>query len=280
MTYFIKRKSLHYTLTTFAILLAIYLFLGFLASRNMFYVPVSDAIDLIPILTQTTYSEADYTCLFEQTGLAPPVINELRAEPDFIAQMLRFQSNYLKSINIKKTNMNSLTRLDKVLDHEGTMHRAFELAPYHNGYIFLTKSTYTANWRHGHAGIVVDEKRGKILESLEPGTKSMEQNISRWEFYPTFKMMRLKDAPQSYLNQIADYARTHLIDIPYNIFSFKNQGVVPKSTHCSSIVWQAFKHFGIDLDSNGGLIVTPEDLARSPYLETLQIFGFHPERAW
>lgn len=262
------------------VILTIYLLMGYLVSRNMFYLPTIQQIDLRPILQKTTFTPEDYQLLFEQTGLASPVIDELQSADDFIEHILSFQEAYFDGIDVQKTNMNLITRQDYAFDADGNTQKAFKLAPYHNGYIFLTKSTYTANWRHGHAGIVIDETRGKVLESLEPGTVSMEQNASKWEYYPTFKMMRLKNTPQEKLDEVAAFAKENLMGIPYNILTMKRSVDQFDATHCSFIVWQAFKAFGIDLDATGGILVPPQDLAKSPYLEPLQIFGFNPNRAW
>lgn len=262
------------------ILCGIYLLFGYLVSQNMFYVFTGEQIDLIPILNKSQLSESDYDTIFQQTGLAKPMVQTLQQEPDFKETLLHFQDNYMKEQRVERTNMNFLTRIDKSFDAGDKWISSFDLAPYKNGYIFLSKSTYTFNWRHGHAGIVVDAKRGKVLESLEPGTHSMLQDASKWQFYPTFKMMRLKDTPEETLDQIADYAYNHLSDIPYNIAALKNQGDSIKSTQCSLLVWQAFKAFGIDIDSNKGIFVSPQDIAKSPYLETLQIFGFDPSKDW
>lgn len=261
------------------ILLGIYLLFGYLISLDMFYIPVSEQIDLHPILNQSSLSEEDYLILFDQTGLAEPMIQELEKEPDFKEIMLRFQANYFLEQRVERTQMNVLTRIDKSFDAEDNWIPSFELAPYENGYIFLSKSTYTFNWRHGHAGIVVDAVRGKVLESLEPGTVSMLQNANKWQYYPTFKMMRPKDLSLDTLDQVADYALENLQDIPYNIAAPKKSSDI-KSTQCSLLVWQAFKPFGLDLDANGGPFVSPQDLARSPHLETLQVFGFDPRKDW
>ncbi|MEG0325120.1 MAG: hypothetical protein RR618_01190 [Cellulosilyticaceae bacterium] len=273
-------KKYKLPLVFLAILLSIYLLFGYLISQNMFFLFEGDKIDLIPILNKSILSDSDYATIFEQTGLAKPLVEELRQESDFEETLLHFQENYLTEQRVERTNMNALTRVDKSFDENDKWIPSFDLAPYKNGYIFLSKSTYTFNWRHGHAGIVVDAKRGKVLESLEPGTESMLQDASKWQSYPTFKMMRLKDTPDETLEQIAYYAYQHLSDIPYNIVALKNQGDSIKSTQCSLLVWQAFKAFGIDIDSNKGIFVSPQDIAKSPYLETLQIFGFDPSKDW
>lgn len=261
-------------------ILLVYFIFGILVKQNAFYPPSITYFDLSNILSKSIFLQEDYQILQEQTGLYPPMIDALKKEADFAGKIKRFQSNYLTEVQITNEKMNFFTSSEFVLSQSGNNMKLFDIAPYKNGYIFLTKSTHTLNFRHGHAGIVIDEKRGKTLEALEPGTVTMEQNISKWEFYPTFKMMRLKDTSQSTLDKIANYAAHNLTNIPYNIFASKNQGDAIQSTECSLLVWQTFNHFGYDLDYNGRFFVFPQDIAKSPLLEVLQIYGFNPEKDW
>lgn len=260
-------------------LLLIYLLGGRLVANANFYTPMNQQ-DITALLDQPTRTDADYQTLYLQTGIAKPMIQILEKEPDFKARMLTYQKNYFKKTNVVETRMNILTRVDEIHSDEGEWISGFDLAPYENGYIFLSKSTYTANWRHGHAGLVVDAKRGVLLESLQPFTTSTLQNANKWTYYPTFKMMRLKDVPQEVNEQVATYALENLQDLPYNILAMKNFRKVPQNTHCSHIVWQSFIPFGYDLDSSRGIFVSPEDIANSPLLETLQVFGFDPRGGW
>lgn len=257
-----------------------YLISGFMINTEVHYQPTVAPADLLPILEKNTLSEEDYLLLYEQTGIAKPIVDELRTMPDFIEKMLTFQSDYLAEVRTDSDYLPPITFEDKIVNAEDERIPGFSLAPYHNGYILFTKATHTANWRHGHAAIVIDEVRGITLEALSPGTISMEQNINKWRYYSNFKMMRLKDVPQTVLNEIADYASTYLKGLPYNILADKNQGEAPKDTHCALLVWQAFKPFGFDLDSTGGLFVSPKNMATSPLLETLQIYGFNPHKDW
>ncbi len=268
-------------LKTFLILffitfISVYALCGFYLRTHPRYVPQVQKQDLTPILNQSTFTEADYNTLFEQTGVTKPLIDEMRTMPNFIEKMELFQDNYLKEVSVTSEYLPPVTT-SEILDASQS---GFQLGPYHNGYVLLTQSTYTANWRHGHAGIVIDEVRGITLEALNPGTYSMEQPISKWQYYPTVKMLRLKDVPQSTLDDIAEYAATHLKGLPYNILADKNQGEEPYETHCSLLVWQAFNHFGYDLDATGGLFVSPKNMAMSPLLELLQIYGFNPNEVW
>lgn len=47
-------------------------------------------------------------------------------------------------------------------------------------------------------------------------------------------------------------------------------------TQCAHLIWYAYEQFGYDLDSDGGLLVTPRDLYESPLLEVVQIYGMDP----
>ena len=60
----------------------------------------------------------------------------------------------------------------------------------------------------------------------------------------------------------------------------QGSGRRPYATHCSHLVWQAYKHFGYDIDSDGGPLVTCNDIARSDLLEVVQVYGFDPDALW
>lgn len=51
-------------------------------------------------------------------------------------------------------------------------------------------------------------------------------------------------------------------------------------TQCAHLIWRAYAQFGYDLDSNGGWIVTPKDLANCPDLEVVQVYGMDPDDPW
>ena len=42
-----------------------------------------------------------------------------------------------------------------------------------------------------------------------------------------------------------------------------------KAQHCAEVVWRAYKQAGIDLDSNRGLMLLPDDIYYSSYLEAI-----------
>lgn len=101
------------------------------------YIPKVQKIDLIPILQKKSLTEMDYNLLYEQTGLSASIINELMTEPNYPANILCFQQDYLARIHVHNNYLPPLTFCQTVTDNSSPPKKAFTLAPYHNGYIFL-----------------------------------------------------------------------------------------------------------------------------------------------
>ena len=86
--------------------------------------------------------------------------------------------------------------------------------------------------------------------------------------------MRLKGITGEQQAQIAEYALEEFVDVPYSLFAFTDSSA---STQCAHLVWAVYRHFGYDLDSDGGAVVTPGDIFRSDLLEAVQVYGLDPE---
>lgn len=257
-----------------------------LAESDAHIAPDYSKINIIPILSQDQLSEADYEILFYQTGLGKPAINDLReVSSDSTQRILRFQEKLFSDINYVCEKNSPISKEESVIDKNGCYTDGTELAPLHNGYILITNSSHTYGWRNGHAALIVDAAQGVTLESVVLGTDSCIQDISKWTNYPNFMLLRLREASPELLNKIAQSALTNLNAIPYSFMvgilspKFRNAGEI-SLTHCSHLVWEAFRLFDYDLDSDGGMIVTPKDIANSPYLEVVQVFGVNPKEIW
>lgn len=243
-------------------------------------------INIKPILLKDELSDEDYKILYFQTGLGRPAIEDLKmVSLDFQKAMLSFQKNFFKGVRITSEKNTIISKEEFVVDKEGNKTDGTELSPIQNGDILITKSSRTYGWRNGHAALMVDEDRGTVLECAVLGTDSCLANISKWTKYPNFMVFRLRDASRELRNEIAVSAIENLKSVPYSltvgIFSpkFKKAGEINK-TNCSHLVWQAFMLFGYDLDSDRSMIVTPKDIANSPLLEVVQVFGVNPENPW
>ncbi|WP_024834261.1 hypothetical protein [Ruminiclostridium josui] len=251
--------------------------------KNVFeasYTPKCPQVDISCILNKNKLSKEDYSLLFKQTGLSKTAIDEFRLSSDGNKKILSIQNNYFKRNKIFREKLNPFTVQESILVN-GSISRFVQMAPVKNGDILLTKSCYTFYWRHGHCGIVIDAKKGITLEALTPGSHSITQDISKWQCFPTLKILRLKNADQTKLDAIASFAAKNLAGIKYGIFSPKcYDDTKPKVENCSQMIWQAFYQFGYDIDANKGLIVTPSDIAESELFEVVQTFGFPPDKSW
>jgi len=268
-------------ISIFTLLINSYCFFILANSCNTIYYPRSPRLELSYILEKNSLTREDYALLLHQTGLGRPAVDQLIKLPDGMAKILAYQKNYYSKTKIYSEKLNLFTSQENLLPADKSGGDPIGLAPLKPGDILLTKSTSTLFWRHGHCGMVLDPQEGITIESLEPGTLSVKQPLSKWLNYPTLKIMRLKNADEKTLSEIAEYSENHLLGIKYSILASKaTAGPVPGSSNCSQLIWQAFKHGGYDLDSNKGLLVTPADIAKSPVLETIQVRGFDPEKPW
>ena len=180
-------------------------------------------------------------------------------------------------INIADYPVTLFTLEERCVDDDHQQMVCHELNDIQNGDILITKSNHTLLYRHGHAGLVVDVEAGLVLEAIGYGTKSRLEPLEKWNYYPTVKVLRLKEKNETLISSLIDSALSNFLDINYNLLASKYN---LKVTHCSDIVWKVFNSIGIDLDSNGGWIVTPKDISQSPYLYEVKSFGFSPHRVW
>lgn len=243
-------------------------------------------MDLGQLLSKASFSEEDYVTLFYQTGLGKPAVDEIRkGSSNWIQRILLFQDHFFGKISYVCEKNSPISREESVVDENGKYIAGTEMAPLHEGYILVTKSSHTYGWRNGHSALVIDAANGRTLESVVLGTNSSIQDISKWTNYPNFILLRPKNCSYEEMKQIAGTAEKLLFDIPYDltvgIFSPKLADSDKISgTHCSHLIWQAYSFYGYDLDSDGGAVVTPNDIANSPELEVVQVYGADPGNIW
>lgn len=226
----------------------------------------------------------DYELLFKQTGLSRAAVVALRKQGRQ-QELLNQQEIFFADLEVDceaNTIVTREERIDKVKTSGGEWERV--PIPYmEEGDILITFNSHALGWRNGHGAIVVDAQKRKTLEARVLGTDSKVMSMAHWERYPSFAVLRLKEATKEQRAEIAAYAVEHLTGVPYCLEAGvwnRIKGEVPASlsgTHCAHLVWYAYEHFGYDIDSDGGLIVTPRDIYESPHLELIQSYGM-PER--
>ena len=163
------------------------------------------------------------------------------------------------------------TKEDRLKD--GTKIEFADLQP---GDILITLSTHSMGWRHGHAALVIDEKT--VLESGKVGEKSRLVNINCWKTYSDCTVLRIKDVTKETQKEVTKYAMKYLYDVRYSLLAgLGREKVVDPNEEgfglqCSYLVWFAWQHFGVDLDSDGGRLVTACDILDSEEVEVVQKF--------
>ena len=244
---------------------------------NMRFVPDYEKADITYLLDGRELSTDDYKLLFYQTGLGKRAVDELISSGK-ADTLLSFQNDFFAAAGVKCVREVITTCMEYTVDEDGIATAGFSLAPHKPGYVFLMLSSHTLGWRHGHAGLVTGTDT--VLESPMIGTPSGDFTVNEWRGYPTFVMLRLKDADDAFLAEVAKNAEKKLSGIEYNIFAGffkKTHGSVPPTTHCAHLVWYAFYNSGLDVDRNGGNIVSVTDIMYSDKFEVVQIFGMNPD---
>lgn len=262
----LKSKILVISLTLIILICARHIY----CSLCTFYVPDYPRRSISGILYKDNQSSEDMSVIFKQTGASPFAAKELinGGNTKILAE--------LNKLYFTRPVINKEYIFFPFTAQESTNAQITPLVPLKDGDILITFNTHTCDWRHGHAAIVTDSRHDEILEHRSIGCVSTLGKASLWGNYPAFAVLRYTD--ESISGDAARYAREHLLGLDYNILAGvlkkdKTDDISGASSHCSHIVWQAYKAFGVDIDSNGGVFVTPHDIAMSDKLKVVQIFG-------
>ncbi len=231
--------------------------------------------DITAILRKEEKTEDDYAILYAQTGLTKLGVDDLLAEAD-LDKILTIQDFYFRKNPVYSDNFAPFTYTEKTREQA-------ELTTLKNGDILVSARMRVSFLRFGHSALVIDGENGMVVEAVSPGAVSEFASVNTFLESASFMVLRPKtDAATR--EAVAAFAKQRLVNIPYKvttgIFTKKYDPNTIKASHCSHLVWYAYKKFGIDLDSTGGLVVTPRDMARSDKVEVVQIYGFHPQKLW
>ena len=221
-------------------------------------------------------TDSDYEIILSQTGLGKPAADKLVAEGD-TDRIEEYRKYYLQDKAYICYRKGILACHEAITDGKGERIMNPDFADIQNGDILITLSIHSLGWRHGHAAVVVDAARGITAEAVMFGKKSSYGRVSDWKNYPLVAVLRLKDADESVRNEIAEFTEENMLGIYYGllagVFWGRNTENIPVSTQCAHFVWFVYKNAGIDIDSDGGIVITPKDILESENLETVQIYG-------
>ena len=259
-------------------IIALSFYFHFLSAHKItIWRPGYDKIEnLSDILNKPELSDEDYDTLYKQTGITKVGIDsELKRGAAGRAQILNIQQSYFEKHEVI-FNLFAPYVCTDATDTE------IPTVSVQKGDIIVTSSTHIAGFRVGHAGLAVNDYGG-VLQATQVGSESYIGEVADFSTRCNFMILRPKrdKITDENINEICAYAVNNLQGKRY----FAASGVLSKKTdenktQCAQIVWCAFNRYGFDLDSDGGAVVTPQDLANSPYLELVQVFGFDPVKLW
>lgn len=283
-----KRKLWLSGITAVAFLLLLW---GASAEKQARYMPEYEKVNIEAYLNKKVLSEDDYILLFRQTGLARQAIDALLAA-GMDEEILMVQDKLFAEVPIQCKANTIISREERIAESsvkddtitisarrtvERTQDRYATIPYVEDGDILITFNSHVFGWRNGHAAIVVDAEKRLTMEARVLGSNSAILSLDHWEKYPSFVILRLKNADKETRAQIAEYARSEMADMPYRLTAGWGEWMYPESlakgTHCAHLVWQAYEEYGYNLDSDGGKLVTPHDLYESPLLEFVQVYG-------
>lgn len=245
-----------------------------LADKAECWRPTYERVNLENILDKPILSDDDYGLLYRQTGLTKLGVDRaLSRGTSGKNRILNIQECFFAEHKVINNFYCPYVCQDNIDEH-------VYCAYLEDGDILVTSSTHISGWRIGHAGLVIDAAADDVLEANAVGDKSKIGTSHDFTNRLNFIVLSPK-ADAAIKAEVVKYAENNLQGIVYDptvgVFSSKNK---IEKTQCAHCVWYAYNQFGIDLDSNGGLIVTPRDLANSPQVEVVQVFGFDVDKLW
>lgn len=227
------------------------------------------------ILVNEQLNRDDYEIIFEQSGLGKAAVDALISE-NRISDIEYYRDYYLKDKDFTCVRTAIFAKHEAVTDNEGKRILNPDFANIENGDIIITLSIHSLGWRHGHAAIVTNAETGETAQAVRVFEKSDFGTVWEWNDFPLVAVLRVKDIDEATQNEIADYVSENMIGIPYalsaGIIGGRNTEAKLFTTQCAHFVWYAYKCFGIDFDTNGG-VVTPKEILHSDKLEIVQVYG-------
>ena len=218
----------------------------------------------------------DYDGLYKQTGLTEIGIKRaLEKGENGIKRILEIQKDFFEEHKVENDFFAPFVCTDYIEKQVTNIYLE-------NGDILVTSSTHLSGWRMGHAGLVTNASFSQVLQANAIGSSSSMGKVEDFTTRVNFMILSPKKADKDTKEKVAKSAAQNLQGKTYDptagVFSSKKKC---NKTQCAHIVWYAYKEYaGIDIDGNGGPIVTPQNIANSPEMELVQVFGFDINKLW
>lgn len=231
--------------------------------------------DIEPTLQKDELLQSDYDFLYKQTGLSKLGIDSL-IESGQKRKILLIQEQFFEE---QECYLKLFAPFTGYMRRSGKSAGAVAHTVLENGDILYSPSTFFSFVKLGHSALVSDGKSATIMQASGYSSPVMKVSSNSFFSRPAFIILRV-NADEKTRSEAAEYAEQNLLGIKYDLLAGIFGDKAPdnlNSTHCSHLIWYSYKQLGIDIDSNGGKIVTPDDILYSDSVSIVQIFGIDPE---
>ena len=227
---------------------------------------------------RSEWTDDDYQFIYDQTGLTRAYFDGVTSVN--AAFVKNCQADLFYNAEVGHNSYFSFSSHDYFKGHYAHM------VDLRLGDVIISSSVHTMGWRNGHASIVVsggNSSSARIAEAVCVGTDSCISNTSWFRQATNFIVLRPKLSAEE-AAEIARWAAENMVGVHYSlvtgIFNAKDQSDNVQTTQCAHLVWQAYMAFGYDIDSTGGPVVTPKNIANCDLFEVIQVNGFDLEKLW
>lgn len=279
-----KTKKILLIITSICVIIIFFVYVSQVlwAHRNGFFVPDYKKIELTATLAKSALEPDDYNIIFRQTGLGRSAVEHLLTQGDVgKSTIVDYQQSFFAPKKAKCAPMLGwFTREDILVDDNGERTYGPEFISVQPGDIIITLATHSLGWNHGHSAIVIDENT--TLESRVLGQNSTFANLDFWRTYANYIVLRVKDISSQLAEAVVEFSKQYLFDTPYRLTAglVGEKAIAQESNsfglQCAYLVWYAWQNFEVDLDSDGGRLVSPLDILLSDRVEVVQIYGINP----
>ena len=228
--------------------------------------PVLERQDIAPLLEKEELTKEEENLIFQQTGVSSLGIERLKEKYGNASKLLKFQDDFYGERKM-------WTEYEDPWCSRQNLVEPVNLVPMKKGDILISLGSQFLGFLIGHAALVVDPALNRMIDISGYGYPSEICTISYYNYRPCFAVLSPL-VSDDVKEEVVKFAVDHLQGIEYDITVgvFQDKNKIDKS-QCAHLVWYAYQQFGIDLDYNGGRIVTPKELALSPLTEVVQVFG-------
>ena len=238
------------------------------------YAMDTEGLKDILAVDRESWTDEDYEFIYRQTGLTKAYFDGVsNYDEDFV---LGCQRDLFYNEEVQHDAMFI------GISHDYYPDKTFNMVPLKPGDVIISSSVHTFGWRNGHAALAISSTT--TVQALQAGAPSAIQGVSWFKSSSNFMVLRPKTTAEE-ARAVAGWAKENLVNVPYSLFigffSPKDQSDDVQCTHCSHLVWQAYKAvLGVDIDSTGGPVVSPRNIANSDFFEVVQVNGFDLDKLW